>query len=90
MRPRQSCSIQTYAISSPVIRQLVEKGLGHVVSADEKKPGAAVCRSDLSRMASVAQRMERRSKGTFGAANKGKRLDGLVLSVRMGSVGTGN
>jgi DNA polymerase V len=30
--------------------------------------------SDLSRMASVAQRMERRSKGTFGAANKGKRL----------------
>jgi hypothetical protein len=46
---------------------------GTEVSADEKKPEPKWI-SDLARVASVAQRMERRSKGTFGAANKGKRL----------------
>ena len=43
------------------------------MSADEKKPEPKWI-SDLSRMASVAQRMERKTKGTFGAANKGKHL----------------
>ena len=43
------------------------------MSADEKKPEPKWI-SDLSRVASVAQRMERKTKGTFGAANKGKRL----------------
>ena len=49
------------------------EGTGTEVSTNEKKPEPKWI-SDLSRMASVAQRMERRSKGTFGAANKGKRL----------------
>src|SRR5918994_7880282 len=59
------------------VRRLVEKGLE--VSADEKKTEPKWI-SDLSRVALVAQRMERRSKGTFGAANKGKRLTAWVCA----------
>ena len=49
------------------------------MSADEKKPEPKWI-SDLARAASVAQRREPRSSGTFGAATKGKRLTAWVCA----------
>jgi hypothetical protein len=71
--PRQPCSIQILCDQFAGDQAAGGEEAGTEVSGNEKKPEPKWI-SDLSRMASVAQRMERRSKGTFGAANKGKGL----------------
>jgi hypothetical protein len=81
--PRQACSIQILCDQFGGDQAAGGEGAGTQVSADEKKPEPKWI-SDLARVASVAQRMERSSKGTFGAANKGKRLMAWVPAAGKG------